>query len=118
MPTQDNSTQVSMGTATANWGTITYVTLHRGSTYWATDQLSSPVAVSNGDTVQFDARALEITVTGAPYSDAALNAAIDGMTEDTLTVKLHTGNPGSNGTANEVTAGGYSDADIPSNQWT
>ena len=118
MATQDNESQVSMGTATADWGTITHVTLHRGNTYWASDQLATSVTVSDGDTVQFDAGALDITVSGSNFSETAHHAAIDGMTSSTLTVKLHTGSPGSNGTANEVSAGGYSDADIPSNQWT
>ena len=118
MATQDNDSVVSMGTATADWGTITYVTLHDGSTYWASDQLSTSVTVNNGDAVQFDAAALEITVTSSEFTTAAENAAIDGITANTLTVKLHTGNPGTQGTANVVTAGGYADGSIPSSDWS
>ena len=48
----------------------------------------------------------------------ALNIAANAIVERTVTIHLHTGNPGATGLANRVTGGAYAGRDVAANGWS
>ncbi len=121
-----NAVQFTFPTATGNWGTITHWAILDAASggnnmlYWGT--FSSPKTILSGDTPRFPSGDISITfVSGSNYLDKTLNDLVLGAgtftAPSTVYLGLHTGDPGEDGTANELTIGtdGYARASIANN---
>ena len=53
-----------------------------------------------------------------PFEIAQRNANITDIINDIDQIRLHTGNPGANGTANQVSGGGYAHQALAAADWT
>ena len=105
MPTLATSQPLSFGTATANWPSRPrWVSLWRNGVFQDRAQISpTPPNVMATDAVTMAAGTITFTMTG-PFSDRLLTPAAIGSD---LEVRLHSNNPGSNGTANAISGRGY-----------
>ena len=124
MASKSNTAALAYTAATADWGTITYVSFFTAATgasattYLGSTALSAAIVVNTGTVVQFDADALSVTFTETSLSSTGATRAVDGFIAGTLYVALHTGVPGANGASNEVSGGAYARAAIAAAGWS
>ena len=108
MATARNSEQVNFGLiATGPWPTATHASIWIGSLYSGATPLSSPISgIVTGDIVAMDARALTVTLPAGEMSESFARSLLeDGLTG--VSVRLHSGPPGPDGTANQIAGNGY-----------
>ena len=101
-------------TRTPNYGSI-----------WTTDStpvflfdfsLSGGSALTTGQTVNIAANAFSFTLTSTAFNAATEQEALKGMFGASRTLKIHYGDPGTNGTANTLTTLG--DISLAASNWT
>ena len=108
MATGTSTTVIDYGTAGSAWGTVTHYSVWDSTTYLCFTPLNTPRAVVNGAAVTFPIGDLTIQALMGEFSTTGSRRALVGtLGTGSLNIGLHTGAPGSNGTANEVTGSGY-----------
>ena len=121
MANGSNTNRVRFGPRSgAAWaGQATHFTLWRGSVKVAQKTLDSAIeAPVDGQPIDFAPGDVDLDLTAGTGGTAtgAYDVLNKYLTDYDLQMRLHTGDPGSAGTANLMTGGGYSNQDITA--WT
>ena len=126
--TNDNA--IESATPTALWGTITHASLHKSATgdttYLGSTPLGSNLVPAIGQAIEFAAGEIDIDLNdksvGGEFGAYGAQQALEGWkvasSSAAFQVGLHTGAPGTNGTANEVSGNGYSRIAEAAADWT
>ena len=115
-----NSAKVGFGTPTGNWSDATWYSLWQGATFLQRRALTNnPSPARSGDTVEFAIGDLELTLTAGTGTDAtfAKDVLEEYLDNHGIQVRLHSGDPGANGTANTLTGNGYAHGAIAAGAW-
>ena len=110
-----NVSEVSFGVPVESWGTPTHVVLKNTDFQQVIPLSNNAIATEARRQVIFETGALVFTFPSSAmgFSDASMVYILNKcFAETAFTLSLHTGDPGADGTANVVTAGGYSDATL------
>ena len=108
MATGSNSAVVDFGAAGSAWGTISHYGFWDSTDFCGSTPLTTNRVVTNGATVTFPIGDVDIQSIPGEFSNFASRRALAGaLGAGTINISLHTGAPGTNGTANEVTGTGY-----------
>ena len=101
-----------------------YYGLWNGNRFWLGDNLT--LEDENGDTItQLDnsanvtiqAQQLRMDFPEGDFEDDCIKDIVEAGFNRTLMLSMHSGNPGSNGTNNELSGSGYSRTSLPSSTW-
>ena len=124
MATATNTAAITFPVPNAAGQDPTHVTLKTastgGDTLWVDSLDNNPDAYTIGATVAFQASQFSITITasGNALTDDGATACLNSIIAGTRYVALHMGDPGANGTANELTGSDYARVAIASTAWT
>ena len=126
MATITNTAAIVFGTATeASTTDITHYVIKHGTTVVVSDTLTggatdieigTPIRIPAGD-LDFEIPQGTTGWTAAGVKAVADHYFLSANGVD-LTISLHTGAPGANGDANEVTVAGYSEQTVAAGGWT
>ena len=130
MATLTNDNQLQSAQPTASWGTISHLSLHKtatgGTTYIGFTALDTSRTPAIGQRIQFAAGAIDIVIndqgTSGEFGAYGARQSLEGVkaasSDGAFRIGLHTGAPGTGGTANEVSGGGYSRISEAAADWT
>ena len=127
MATATNDNQVQSAQPTGSWGAITHLSIHKattgGATYVGFTALDTARTPAIGQRIQFAAGAIDVVLndqaTGGEFGAYGAQQALNGIfASGTMRIGLHTGAPGTAGTANEISGSGYGRIDIAAADWT
>ena len=106
-----NTGEVRFGTSTAAWARPTHISMWRGGVLQGASPITNPpLSVGAGVTVRFQANQFSVTLPRGEatedFAGRALAAGVGAIVE----LRLHSGDPGADGTANQIAGNGYQHA--------
>ena len=130
MATLTNDDTLQSAQPTASWGAVSHLSLHKvatgGTAYIGFTALDTSRTPAIGQRIQFAAGAIDVVIndqgTGGEFGAYGAQQALGGLKaaggDGNFYVGLHTGAPGTGGTANEVSGGGYARISEAAADWT
>lgn len=120
MATAQNTAAITFGTPTAAWATPTHFSVWRGATVLAVKAISANVPQPTiGREVSYPALAFDLIFPAGEFLAAGILDVLDYfLTRVSLTIRLHSADPGADGAGAEIVGNGYADGVVPINGWT
>ena len=113
MAQDTNTAQVDFPTPTGNWATATHGSIWDDTTFIGSSPLNANITAVSGSPVFIPAGELVIELPDGEIVGARADAGLTAIRgTGPIRIGLHTGSPGANGTANELTGNAYARAEV------
>lgn len=115
-----NNRQINFPTPTADWAAASWGSVWNNTTFIGKSQLNAAITAVNGSPTFIPAGSLVVEIPDGEFGGAQTDDLLENraMATGPIRMGLHTGDPGANGTANELTGGSYARASEPVAQFT